>query len=192
MLRSMTVNHIGSALFVLFLLLGINPVLELILINFDERIIWNIGFFFLPLAYVVALVFVLGNCLRRRKVQFPTLILGGRQISQRSVKKMWTGILILSFILGWSGRPSLLEMGGGGSFPGQSPVDKIVQQVRTIKYLTSPFLSYEVHESAFGSDANRKVKTDEKIDSRLPLLFFIAVYLYFRGVRRRPKREEEQ
>jgi len=208
-------NRIGISVFVVFLLC-VDAVLELILINFDKRIIGNIGLV-LPHAYVIALVLVFGDCLRRSEAKFPNLVYGGKEVSQRSMKRIWMGILTLSFILGFYGKP--FEMKSGDSVPTQTPwqaddgitlhvkdvtADGEIQEMIPMRYLTRnyhafPFLSYEVQEFAFKSEIHRTEwkefdgkKVYEKIDSRLPLIFFIALYLYYCGIRTWPKRQQSQ
>ena len=57
----------------------------------------NIGFLVLMAA---AFVYVLVDCRRRDVSGFPSLVYGGKAYDPGTVKKAWTWILILTFVLG--------------------------------------------------------------------------------------------
>ena len=118
---------------------------------------------------ILLFVYILVDCIRRNEADFPTLIYGGKAISQRVVKKTWTWILTLSFILGLSTSLQIWSASETGR--------NITLRSGAIEYSTSPFHVYEV----------KKISDEEvyrKRAFRVPLLFFLGVYLYYRGVKR--------
>jgi hypothetical protein len=67
---------------------------------------YAIGF---GLTLVTFLIFfwLMFDCFRRSEKDFPTLIYGGKEISQRSIKRTWEWILIFTIILGIAVRPTI-------------------------------------------------------------------------------------
>ena len=122
-------------------------------------------------------VYVLVDCIRRNEADFPTLIYGGKSISQRVVKRTWTWILTLSFILGLFASQQIYsasETGRNITLPSGA----------TAYSMSSPFHIYEV----------KKISDEEvyrKRALRVPLLFFLGAFLYYRGVKKWPRKQEQ-
>jgi len=119
---------------------------------------------------ILLFVYILVDCIRRNEADFPTLIYGGKAISQRAVKKTWTWILILSFILGLSASQQI--WGHSLTWPGT---------VESKYQYSSPFFTYKVEK--VGDNENRETAL------RIPLFFFFGVYIYYRGVKRFSRRD---
>jgi hypothetical protein len=121
-------------------------------------------------ASVGLLVYFLVDCSRRNPADFPTLKYGTRTFSGESVKKIWTQILVVSFVLGvgfsqevWHDSETGLDV-------------SVPMGVRNYNEHL-PFSSYSV-----------KKITDEGVSRErtlsVPFLFLLGLYLYHRGVGR--------
>ena len=126
------------------------------------------------LALFGLLVYTLISCRRRPAAAFPRLSYGGQEITPAGVKRLWTWVLVLSFLFGGMNTQDLYVQTRTG--PGAAPLPAGVFQIRT----ELPFVTYEITRS-----------TDEDSDLiyqesgvRAPLLFLLAAFLYHRWVRR--------
>ena len=128
---------------------------------------------------ILLFVYIIVDCIRRSEADFPTLIYGGKEISQRVVKRIWTWILILSFILGLSYSQQIWSW-SHSSTERKSPPPGTVKS----KYsFSSPFFTYKVEK--IGDKETREGAL------RIPLLFFLGVYLYYRGVKKKARKQEQ-
>ena len=124
---------------------------------------------------ILLFVYILVDCIRRSEADFPTLVYGGKEISQRVVKAIWTWILILSFILGLSASQQIYSATETkSSQPGS---------VKSKHSFSSPFYTCKVDQ-----DGNKEIRENAL---RIPLLFFLGVYLYYRGVKKLPRKQEQ-
>ena len=122
-------------------------------------------------------MYLLLDCIRRKEADFPTLIYGGKAISQRVVKKTWKWILILSFILGFFASPQIWSH----SSPKSLPPGTVESSVPVTKYQhRSYYFSYKVEQAGDNEIREKAV--------RIPLFFFLGVYLYYRGVKKQPRK----
>ena len=153
-------------------LLLLSTVLMYVLIRFDEHVtlLISIGLFLLIL---LLFVYLLRDCIRRSEADFPTVIYGGKALRQKSVKKTWTWLLILSFILGLVVSQEVGHSTATASYP------EVETSVTSKSEYTHSFLfvTYEVHKID-----DKKIY--EKKALRLPLFFLIGVSLYYLGVKR--------
>jgi len=129
----------------------------------------------LTLVTFVLFLFIMVDCLRRSEKDFPTLFYGGKEIAQRSIKMMWKWILIFTFILGVAVRPTIY-----GHF---AAIDKISLAGGTI---ASKYESRTLYSTYRSEQVGDKVILIEKT-WRVPLFFFLGLYLYWRGVKRWPR-----
>ncbi len=126
------------------------------------------------LALVSLLIFVYFtiDCIRRNATDFPSIVYGGNPIRPRIVKRSWTWLLILSLTLGWTNSLTIWS---------HTTTGLVIESPRTVEssyQSSSPFFidrveiigEYETHERAI----------------RIPIVFFLGMYLYYRGVKRRP------
>lgn len=127
-------------------------------------------------ATLLLLVYFLVDCRGRDVADFPALIYGGTKFSQRSVKKIWTWFLVVSFIL-------------GVSFSHQ-----IWSDSDTLRNVPLPFGAKNYSERLlFHSSEVRKINDEEVYRKRalsIPLLFFVGLYFYHRMVRKWPEDQE--
>jgi hypothetical protein len=132
----------------------------------------------LAILTMLLFVYILVDCIRRSEADFPALIYGGKEISQRVVKGIWTWILILSFILGLSASQQIWS---------QEATETKSLPPGTLSYKSeywfySPFFTYRVNQ----------VDDKETRESalRIPLLLFLGVYVYYRGVKKQHREQE--
>ncbi|GMQ82902.1 MAG: hypothetical protein BMS9Abin05_2368 [Rhodothermia bacterium] len=118
-------------------------------------------------------MYLLLDCMRRNEADFPTLVYGGKAISQRVVKKTWKWILILSFIFGLSATQQIWSHSSTKSLPPGTVESNV--PVTLYRYF-SPFFTYKVEQVGDNETRERAV--------RIPLFFFLGAYLYYRGVKR--------
>ena len=133
----------------------------------------------LAIVTILLFVYILVDRIRRSEADFPTLIYGGKEISQKVVKRIWTWILILSFILGLSASQQIWS---DSATETKRPPPGTVESKYQCQYF-SPFFTYKVEK--IGNKETRESAL------RIPLLFFLGVYLYYRGVKKQPRKQEQ-
>jgi hypothetical protein len=129
----------------------------------------------LTLITFVLFLYVMVDCLRRSEKDFPAFIYGGKEVSQRTIKKTWLWIVILTFILGVAVRPTIYGY--------SATMDKTLLSGT----ITSKYEFWTLYSTYQAEQVGDKVILIENT-WRVPLFFFFGLYLYWRGVKRWPRK----
>lgn len=125
----------------------------------------SIGLFLLT---ILLFVYVLVHCTQRSKTDFPTL---GEVVSRISMKKIWILILLLSFILSWVFRMQIY------SDTHTTTITPPPGSTESHSEYHNPIFAYEVHQIGEQETRKRTMHVPNP-------LFFLIVYLYYRGVKK--------
>jgi signal transduction histidine kinase len=129
----------------------------------------------LTILNILLFVYALAHCSWRSRANFMTLSELVMKIGRISMKNIWICILLLAFILSCAFRLQICS----NSYTVTIPPDGVIAM--TQQYQT-PFFFYEMQRTGNQESRRRNVWIPNP-------LFFIIVYLYYRGVKKRPKVE---
>jgi len=138
----------------------------------------SIGLFLLTM--VCPFVYVLKECRRRSESDFPGLTYGGKTISPKIVKRIWTWILVLSFVLSLA----YFSVPGNITLSVEKSRNFSSQEKTAWELKVPPPLVYEIKKS------DGKINF-EKIRIGIPWLFLLGLFAYHRGVRKWPKEQKQ-
>ena len=135
----------------------------------------------LTILTILLFVYALAHCSRRSRADFTTLndSVIMMKLSRISMKNIWICILLLAFILSWAFRLQIYSNSDTHTVtipPGGTIAGTTYEQDQT------PFFFYEMQRTGDQESRRRNVWIPNP-------LFFIIVYLYYRGVKKRPKVE---